>query len=458
VIMCGDGCNDCGALKTAHAGISLSLAEASVAAPFTSVNVNISCVPYLIREGRATMISAFASFKFGVAFCFTQLISVLLVFYIGTEPSDNQYLVVDIGLAAVPIVLIGNTAPHSSLAKRKPTRHLLSFLPMFSIVSFLFFQTMAYIFIWFYVQAQEWFVKYQFVPNLWPPNSSYEQTNVYLYACAAAVIAAVIYSKGAPYRKPLYTNGIMATWTVAGTATVIFMALYSSEDFSTRLNFKIAPHFEFQVIVVIGMLINFLFCYVWEIYILDGFIFLKVLPWYKKNIRGPNLPFEHLEQELSNSSVWPPMCKNNQTELDMSVGRKYPGYPLPDVAAGVNSSPNQFPTKPDQHVSRRDKFQTQKEVARNIRNRLSGGGSSLEEASELLSEAYDNPESTPVHINPVSKERDSKERDNLNLRDNKVSESINKLIKEELDPPSYQESKMLSDPFSASADRRETAC
>ena len=37
--------------------------------------------------------------------------------------------------------------------------------------------------------------------------ASYEQTNIYLYACAATVIAAIIFSKGSPYRQPLYRNG-----------------------------------------------------------------------------------------------------------------------------------------------------------------------------------------------------------------------------------------------------------
>ncbi len=34
--MCGDGANDCAALKAASFGLSLSDAEASIAAPFTS--------------------------------------------------------------------------------------------------------------------------------------------------------------------------------------------------------------------------------------------------------------------------------------------------------------------------------------------------------------------------------------------------------------------------------------
>ena len=78
--MCGDGANDCGALKTAHAGISLSEAEASVASPFTSRTPNIECVPTVIREGRAALVTSFGVFKYMALYSIIQFTSVLILY------------------------------------------------------------------------------------------------------------------------------------------------------------------------------------------------------------------------------------------------------------------------------------------------------------------------------------------------------------------------------------------
>ncbi|KAI4257171.1 MAG: hypothetical protein LQ352_001762 [Teloschistes flavicans] len=76
---CGDGANDCGALKAADVGISLSEAEASVAAPFTSQVFDISCVPEVIREGRAALVTSFCCFKYMSLYSAIQFTSYLFI-------------------------------------------------------------------------------------------------------------------------------------------------------------------------------------------------------------------------------------------------------------------------------------------------------------------------------------------------------------------------------------------
>ena len=57
--MCGDGANDCQALKDADMGISLGDTEASIAASFTSKILNISVIEYTLREGRCCLTTSF---------------------------------------------------------------------------------------------------------------------------------------------------------------------------------------------------------------------------------------------------------------------------------------------------------------------------------------------------------------------------------------------------------------
>ena len=120
---CGDGANDCGALKAADVGISLSEAEASVAAPFTSRVFDIRCVPDVIRyvwptnmtlynhiadlmsrEGRAALVTSFSCFKYMSLYSAIQFTSVSFLYASASNLGDFQFLFIDV-LLILPIAI-----------------------------------------------------------------------------------------------------------------------------------------------------------------------------------------------------------------------------------------------------------------------------------------------------------------------------------------------------------------
>lgn len=104
VCMCGDGANDCVSLNTADVGISICPLEASVAAPFTSRTTNISCVSDVLKEGRASLVTSFQTFKYISLYSFIQFAFVLISFQNVCMPTNNQYIFADIFLV-IPLAV-----------------------------------------------------------------------------------------------------------------------------------------------------------------------------------------------------------------------------------------------------------------------------------------------------------------------------------------------------------------
>jgi cation-transporting P-type ATPase 13A2 len=123
---CGDGANDCGALKAADVGVSLSEAEASVAAPFTSRVFDISCVPELIREGRAALVTSFCCFKYMSLYSAIQFTSVSFLYASASNLGDFQFLFIDLALILPIAVFMGWTGAYPTLSRKRPTASLVS--------------------------------------------------------------------------------------------------------------------------------------------------------------------------------------------------------------------------------------------------------------------------------------------------------------------------------------------
>ncbi|XP_066231296.1 polyamine-transporting ATPase 13A2 isoform X6 [Saccopteryx leptura] len=204
--MCGDGANDCGALKAADVGISLSQAEASVVSPFTSSVANIECVPMVIREGRCSLDTSFSVFKYMALYSLTQFISVLILYTINTNLGDVQFLAIDLVITTTVAVLMSRTGPALVLGRARPPGALLSVPVLSSLLLQVALVAGVQLGGYFLAVVQPWFEPLnKTVPA--PDNlPNYENTVVFSLSSFQYLILAAAVSKGAPFRRPLYTN------------------------------------------------------------------------------------------------------------------------------------------------------------------------------------------------------------------------------------------------------------
>ncbi|KAJ1347059.1 hypothetical protein KIN20_002007 [Parelaphostrongylus tenuis] len=273
VAMCGDGANDCAALKAAHAGISLSDAEASIAAPFTSKVPDIRCVPMVISEGRAALVTSFGIFKYMAGYSLTQFVTVTLLYYISNILTDGQFMYIDMFLITLLAVLFGNTSAYERLCSTPPPTRLLSAASIFSVLGQLAIMGGTQLFVFLITSAQPWFIPYN-TPRgeEIDDKRSMQGTAVFYVSVFQYITLVVVYSKGPPYRKTLFSNQpfcIAIVFVTLLSLCIIFWSPTWLLDFMGNVDL---PSAEFRGLIVLIAAINAIISFLFEKVFVESFL------------------------------------------------------------------------------------------------------------------------------------------------------------------------------------------
>uniref|UniRef100_A0A670ZUI1 Polyamine-transporting ATPase 13A3 n=1 Tax=Pseudonaja textilis TaxID=8673 RepID=A0A670ZUI1_PSETE len=344
--MCGDGANDCGALKRAHGGISLSELEASVASPFTSRVASIACVPNLIREGRAALMTSFCVFKFMALYSIIQYLSVTLLYSVQSNLGDFQFLFIDLAIILVLVFTMSLNPAWKELGAQRPPSGLISGPLLCSVLSQILiclgFQVLG--FLW--VKQQPWY-------EPWSPSSdacnlsaaanasqpgnvsyhdehnirNYENTTLFFVSTFQYLIVAVVFSKGRPFRQPCYRNYLFVVSVVALYAVALALLLHPVVAIESFLELVCVPP-AWRVSVLLLVLANAAVSLLVENFLLDTvlgkLLFSRDKPGEDRlegldrccgcalpgllrlKKRPPKARYVHLAQELLVDPEWPP--------------------------------------------------------------------------------------------------------------------------------------------------------
>ena len=322
VLMCGDGANDCSALKVADVGVSLSTEEASIAAPFTSRTPDISCVIELLKEGKCALVTSFQIFKYILLYSLIQFISVTLLIFIRSYLSDWQFMASDLFLITPFSFLMPLTPAYPKLTHHRPVSSLFSFPILFSMgiqtICVCIFQVAAHIatdkvfpkkpYLYFRI-CDGGFNFTDFDPQKIRPWENYtdgeeeeaqedesgeeedepvymecifNSTNFYV-SFAQYLILAVVFCTGKPFKKNIIYNYGMLIFAILGFLYSEYIVFYV--DIFSRKYMQITPYpddhisyfydylgeeiqgdhsYQFKFIIMGFLVLNFIACLILE--------------------------------------------------------------------------------------------------------------------------------------------------------------------------------------------------
>ena len=286
VLMCGDGANDCGALKVADVGVSLSQEEASIAAPFTSTNPDISCIIDVLNQGKCALVTSVEIFKYMIAFSLTEFIAMSLMVFTDNFLTDFESIVIDCFITLPFCTFLPMTDAYDKFNYHRPFSTLASF-PVFISVFFQvllngIFQISGYIITNYRYPIKD--------PNNVPDYRKCKDNErnqipcldnsiVFYITFGQFLFAGLVLITAAPFKKNIYTNIPLFLFVIIAFIYVFYIMFYNDPFSKNQIKIIEIPKDEepllsipFKYYIMGFCFLNLVICFIFEKFIVSCLI------------------------------------------------------------------------------------------------------------------------------------------------------------------------------------------
>lgn len=231
-MMTGDGQNDCGCLKTAHVGVALSATEASLVAPFTSLDESLMSVAEILRQGRCALASTLAAYSYYIIYGQTETFIQVISAYLSISFSEWCWVFLD-GVFSITLAFSLPLAKAASvLSARRPTASLLGLETLCSICGILFWNFLFTLAALYALFQQDWFQCRQWssydVSNPNAIGDNYESSVLFIVGGFQYVASAIVLNVGYSFRQKWYKNYTFVVLSSAWTMLFFVMTINPS--------------------------------------------------------------------------------------------------------------------------------------------------------------------------------------------------------------------------------------
>lgn len=240
-----------------------------------------------------------------VNYSLTEFVSTVILYSIDSNLTDIEFLFIDVFLAMNFAFFFGKTHAYTGkLAEKPPMTSLISFTPLFSLAAQMIIIIIFQSAVFYLVQLQPWFIPYVNKDDL--NYSCYENYSVFCISMFQYITLAIIFSRGTPYRKSIFSNYTFVLSLLGTTIVCIYIVISPAKWLINLIQLKMPPIYSWRLTILALALTNFILCFFIEYFIIEWIVEEKIKPCMYKPEKSNKL-YLKLEHELEMDQCWPPI-------------------------------------------------------------------------------------------------------------------------------------------------------